>query len=124
MTGIDIEDVKAQWMRPRSHRLLVQGWSSDQADKQLDQWWLTSTEGRLVAEVEQLRARVAQSAVPTLVAENEALHERLIAALGILHSYNDSDDGELPECEPEDCWRLYRDLLALLTPETSSEEPS
>lgn len=118
MTGIDIEAVKSQWMRPRSHRLLVQGWSSEQADKQLDQRWLTSTEGRLVAELTQLRAQVAQSAVPGLVAESEALRERLDAALGILHSYNHSDDGELPECAPEDRWRLYRDLLALLTPET------
>lgn len=60
----------------------------------------------------------ARSAVPALVTENETLQERLDAALGILCSYDISDDGDLAQCAPEDRWRLYRDLFALLKPET------
>ncbi|PZU04678.1 MAG: hypothetical protein DI630_00750 [Gordonia sp. (in: high G+C Gram-positive bacteria)] len=60
MTDMDLECTKERWMKPRAHRLLTEGWSPSQADDQAEQWWLESTEGRLVAEVERLRARVAQ----------------------------------------------------------------
>lgn len=50
-----------------------------------------------------------------LAAQDAAVRERCDAALAILDRYNASDDDELPECAPEDRWRLYRDLIALLT---------
>lgn len=60
VTGVDLERTKAQWIRPRAHRLLVEGLSPSQADQQAEQWWPTSIEGQLVAEVERLRARITQ----------------------------------------------------------------
>lgn len=52
-----------------------------------------------------------------LVAAVERVQAQVDKALEILDRYNHSDDGELPECAPEDRWRLYRDLLATLNPE-------
>ena len=49
-----------------------------------------------------------------LVAAVERVQAQVDKALEILDHYNHSDDGELPECAPEDRWRLYRDLLATL----------
>lgn len=54
-------------------------------------------------------------AASALAAQDAAVRERCDAALAILDRYNASDDDELPECAPEDRWRLYRDLIALLT---------
>lgn len=54
---------------------------------------------------------------PALVAAVERVQAQVDKAVEILDHYNHSDDGELPECAPEDRWRLYRDLLATLNPE-------
>lgn len=57
------------------------------------------------------------AAVPALVAAVERVQAQVDKTLEILDRYNHSDDGDLPECAPEDRWRLYRDLLATLNPE-------
>lgn len=59
----------------------------------------------------------ARTAVPALVAAVERVQAQVDKTLEILDRYNHSDDGDLPECAPEDRWRLYRDLLATLNPE-------
>ena len=59
----------------------------------------------------------ARTAVPALVAAVERVQAQVDTALEILDNYNHSDDGDPPECAPEDRWRLYRDLLATLNPE-------
>lgn len=59
----------------------------------------------------------ARTAVPALVAAVERVQAQVDKTLEILDRYNHSDDGNLPECAPEDRWRLYRDLLATLNPE-------
>lgn len=60
MSGVDLQQTKECWTRPRTHRLLTQGWSPSQAAEQAERWWLQSTEGQLAAEVERLRSRVAE----------------------------------------------------------------
>ncbi len=65
----------------------------------------------------------ARTAVPVLVAAVERVQAQVGKALEILDNYNHSDDGELPECAPEDRWRLYRDLLATLNPEALETKP-
>lgn len=60
MNRIDVQETKANWMRPRAHRLLTQGWSPAQATEQAELWWQQSIEGRLTAEIECLRGRVAE----------------------------------------------------------------
>lgn len=52
-----------------------------------------------------------------LVAAVERAQAQVGKALEILDHYNHSEGYDLPECAPEDRWRLYRDLLATLNPE-------
>lgn len=96
MTGVDVEHTKSQLSDARRQMEYLR-FMRIQIAPSLP-WKLLAKAEALVAAVERVQAQVDKT-------------------LEILDRYNHSDDGDLPECAPEDRWRLYRDLLATLNPE-------
>ncbi|MCW2300619.1 hypothetical protein [Rhodococcus erythropolis] len=102
MTGVDVEHTKAQLadMRRQMEYARFMRVSTGRETA----WKLLAKAESLVAAVERVQAQVD-------------------TALEILDHYNHSEGYDLPECAPEDRWRLYRDLLATLNPEAMETKP-
>lgn len=120
MTGVDVEHTKAleAAATPGPWWAIVVNRSDDEAEifagSGLSSDLLVARDA-LSADAEFIAH--ARTAVPALVAAVERVQAQVDKTLEILDRYNHSDDGDLPECAPEDRWRLYRDLLATLNPE-------
>ena len=125
MTGVDVEHTKALYERAELSNLVA----VTSGVRNGDHWYICDDNESVAMiaasdgideELRQPRAELFAHAVntlPALVAAVERVQAQVDKTLEILDRYNHSDDGDLPECAPEDRWRLYRDLLATLNPE-------
>ncbi|WP_166502083.1 hypothetical protein [Rhodococcus erythropolis] len=112
MTGVDVEHTKALTDAEIDADLVGDGGMYFEPDAGYPEYG-----NGTVRWAYRLGHEAGAAAVPALVAAVERVQAQVDKALEILDRYNHSDDGNLPECAPEDRWRLYRDLLATLNPE-------